>query len=490
MDKQENTTLEEQSDVNIEKKIMKFTKLNLTKKTKIIIAASVAVACIVYISVASYFQERFIWGTTVNGIDSSAMTTEEVEKRLQEQVEQYVLEIKCKDDKTEKILGTDIETKYVNGKDIEKAMEEQNPYGWFFALFKKKDVKTEVEFSYSEKALETKLESLQCMQKDSQKAPVNASLKYQDGSFVIIDEVPGTAIDEEAFQTAVKESVERMESSLDLDAAGCYKQPKFKADSEKVIKTQETLNKYLKTKVTYSLDSIEVTVDKELISKWISANEEMEPVISEKKVREFTDTLGKKYNTPNKSQVLVSPTGKKVTIGDAQKGRIVGSAAECKQLISEIKEGKTITREPILSQKPTSGTTYVWGNTYVEVDISAQHMWYISNGSVVFETDVVTGSPGRDTPAGVFQILTKKRNKTLRGNPMPNGELEYETPVDYWARITWSGVGFHDADWQEAFGGQRYKQGYGSHGCINMPHAAVAQFYNLISVGDPVIIHY
>ena len=71
-----------------------------------------------------------------------------------------------------------------------------------------------------------------------------------------------------------------------------------------------------------------------------------------------------------------------------------------------------------------------------------------------------------------------------------NGKREYETPVDYWARITWTGVGFHDATWQPAFGGQLYRQGYGSHGCINMPYNAVATFYGLISVGDPVVVHY
>ena len=144
-----------------------------------------------------------------------------------------------------------------------------------------------------------------------------------------------------------------------------------------------------------------------------------------------------------------------------------------------------------MAQKATPEGQYSWGRTYVEVDISAQHMWYIKNGEVIFNSAVVTGSPGRDTPAGVFEILTKKRDKILRGNIDPvTGEREYETPVDYWARITWSGVGFHDATWQPAFGGQLYKQGYGSHGCINMPYSAVAKFYSLISVGDPVVVHY
>ncbi|MBS5129001.1 MAG: L,D-transpeptidase family protein [Lachnospiraceae bacterium] len=49
-------------------------------------------------------------------------------------------------------------------------------------------------------------------------------------------------------------------------------------------------------------------------------------------------------------------------------------------------------------------------------------------------------------------------------------------------------MGFHDADWQTAFGGSRYLY-YDPHGCINMRPFDAAAFYDMISVGDPVIIH-
>lgn len=462
----------------------------LTKKAKIIIASVISVLCICYICIAVYFGDRFFWGTTVNGMDCSGKTVEDVEKDLQSQVEQYVLKINGTDGSVEEITGSDIESKYINGEDIQKAFEMQKPYLWPVSLFRKQNIETEVAFSYNQEALDKKIAQLECMKEENQIKPVSATLEYKDGQFTVKKEVPGTQIDEKKIYAVIHESVGLMEDVISLEEKGCYVSPAYTAESEKVIASQKELNKYLAAKITYSLDSIEVTVDKDEIAKWVSVNKDMNPVISEKRVRAFTDTLGDKYNTPNKSKTLVTPTGKEVTISGAILGRIVGSAAECEQLMKEIKEGKTVTREPIFSQKATSEGQYSWGNTYVEVDIAQQHMWYISNGSVVFEADVVTGSPGRDTPTGVFKILEKLRGKTLRGNRLPNGELEYETPVDYWARVTWSGVGFHDATWQEAFGGQRYKEGYGSHGCINMSMSDVTTFYNMISVGDPVIIHY
>ena len=56
--------------------------------------------------------------------------------------------------------------------------------------------------------------------------------------------------------------------------------------------------------------------------------------------------------------------------------------------------------------------------------------------------------------------------------------------------MTWTGIGFHDATWQAAFGGTRYKDGAGSHGCINMPLDQAAALFGMISVGTPVVIHY
>ncbi|MCG4788367.1 L,D-transpeptidase, partial [Roseburia faecis] len=57
------------------------------------------------------------------------------------------------------------------------------------------------------------------------------------------------------------------------------------------------------------------------------------------------------------------------------------------------------------------------GNTYAEVSISDQHVWFYKDGKCVFDASVVTGkhSSGDDTPKGVWYIMYKQRNTTLRG---------------------------------------------------------------------------
>ena len=52
-------------------------------------------------------------------------------------------------------------------------------------------------------------------------------------------------------------------------------------------------------------------------------------------------------------------------------------------------------------------------------------------------------------------MLYKESPSILVGENDPEtGEPIYKQEVRYWMQFTWSGVGFHDADWQPAFGGE------------------------------------
>ena len=442
-----------------------------------------------YLGISSYYKDKFVMGTNVNGVDCSEKALAEVEAMLQKQVEEYALTIQLANGGKEVLEGTDMGIKYGGYKQLKEAFDEQNAYLWPMALFEENNIKAEIVFEYDQEKLNTLIATLECVKPENQVAPVSATVVYKDGTFVIQDEVYGTQLDLTKVNEAIHTKVSAMEQEVNLEECGCYVQPVYKKDSKEVLAAQAELNKYISASITYSLDNIEVVVDKDEIVAWVSVDANMIPIIDAAKVKAFTDTLGKKYNTANRGGVITTPTGKQANVAVAGYGRQVGSQEDCNQLISEIKEGKTVTRSPIISRQATPEGQFAWGTTYVEVDITEQHMWYIVNGQVAFETDVVTGKKGKnDTPTGTYTILEKIKGKYLRGR-LVNGKPSYVTWVDYWMRVTWSGIGFHDAGWQPTFGGDRYVNN-GSHGCINMPPAKAKEFYGMLSVGCPVIIHY
>lgn len=122
------------------------------------------------------------------------------------------------------------------------------------------------------------------------------------------------------------------------------------------------------------------------------------------------------------------------------------------------------------------------GDTYVEVSLNDQHMWYIVDGDVYLESDCVTGNYGSaDTPKGYFSVNAKISPCTLKGD-------DYTSYVTYWMPFIGGGWGLHDADWRSSFGGNIYK-GNGSHGCVNLPPKVAKEMYAVIEVGTPVIVY-
>ena len=73
-------------------------------------------------------------------------------------------------------------------------------------------------------------------------------------------------------------------------------------------------------------------------------------------------------------------------------GWAIDQAAEAAQLAQEIQSGTQTTREPIYEQTANSHGLNDLGNTYIEVDLSNQHMYYYQSGSLIFDSEFVSGN--------------------------------------------------------------------------------------------------
>ena len=458
--------------------------------TAIAVVAVLGVLAGIYFGMAKKYETCFVPGTVVNGTDCSGKTVADVEAMLQKQVEEYTLVITGANEYREEILATEIDIVYNGEGLLDDEFKNQNEYMWPKGLFEKHEITAEAKFQYDSAKLNERIASLNCLKPENQVAAVAATVVYQDGQFVIQDETYGTQVDATKLTDTIIAAISGFQTTLDLTEAGCYIQPRFTKDSAEVVAARDEMNKYLTANITYSLDGITVNVDKNQICQWISVDENMTPVISKDGVRAFAKTLNAKYDTPNRGGEITTPRGKVVSMPLARYGRTVGTDSETNQLINDIKDGKTVTREPVFSRGETPEGQSIWGHTYMEVDITEQHIWFVVNGQVALETDVITGTKGKhDTPTGVFSILEKVQKKTLRGRPGPDGKPSYLQPVDYWMRVTWSGIGFHDAGYRGTFLSHEYLTN-GSHGCINMPPAKAAELYGMLPIGTPVVIHY
>ena len=192
--------------------------------------------------------------------------------------------------------------------------------------------------------------------------------------------------------------------------------------------------------------------------------------------------LAKKYDTFGYPRQFKTSTGETITVSGGDYGWLMARNDTTTKLIEAIKSGKSQTIEPEYTYKGYVRDTNDIGNTYVEVSLSAQHMWFYKNGQLLVDTDVVTGNHnlGHDTKTGIYAIMYKERNATLVGE-------DYSSPVKYWMPF-YANVGIHDASWRTTFGGSEYLSN-GSHGCVNTPEANAEKIFNNIEKGVPVVVY-
>lgn len=453
-----------------------------------------SVICLIYVAISVYFMSHFFVNTKINGKNFSGKTASDVEKYLQTNIKDYKLTILENEGRQDVISGSEIGLEYRAGTETEKLLKDQNGFAWPKAFFMENSRKVSVNVSYNEESLNQRISQLSCLQTEQTPAE-NAKPEFDGNQYVIKPEVYGNAVDKERLTEQVKVHITEFQPQLDMVETKCYAKPKYTEDSKEVQEACDAMNKYVNASITYPMNE-PVVVDKALISQWLQVDGEMKVSLNTEAMKQWFTAFGDKYDTQGTTRTFTTPAGKSATVTGGTYGWSIDEDTELVNLQNSILNGEVVTREPAYYAGGTAAahSGQDWGNTYAEVDMSAQHMWYIQNGQVVLETDVVTGEPipSKITPEGVYSLMWKQPNSVLVGDINPDtGEPAYRTKVKYWMQVTSSGVGFHDAIWQTAFGGTLYQiPGTGSHGCINMPLDQAAALFNMIEPGTPVIFHW
>ena len=458
-------------------------KLNKKKLTIAIIAAFVVVLAVLYFGLALYFQGHFTFRTSINGIEVSMASTKGVEKKITKNTAGYVLTLAEREDESETITGEAISlTPKFNG-DVEKLLRQQNGFAWPYYLFHPCNFETETMVEFDQDALETVIADLKCMDESGWTESQDAKIKdYTKDGYEIEPEVYGTTIDKHALEEALEEAVVTLQDKLDLSEAGCYVDPKVTKEDDSLNKALDTLNQYTGITITYDgLDEKEKLTG-ETISEWLSVDDAYKVKIDEDAVLTYVKTIAKQYNTMYGNRTLDTSYNQPVTIYGGSYGWKVDNAAEVEMIVEDMKAGEDVTREPMYSQTANSHGEKDYGDTYIEINLTAQHLFFYKDGALIVDTDFVSGSlkDSHGTPTGSYGLTYKTKDATLRGP-------DYESKVSFWMPFN-GDVGMHDASWRGTFGGTIYKR-TGSHGCVNLPYSAAKTIYENIEAGYPVLVY-
>ncbi|MFR3228589.1 MAG: peptidoglycan binding domain-containing protein [Mediterraneibacter gnavus] len=387
-----------------------------------------AVICLIYVAISVYFMSHFFVNTKINGKNFSGKTASDVEKYLQTNIKDYKLTILENEGRQDVISGSEIGLEYRAGTETEKLLKDQNGFAWPKAFFTENSRKVSVNVSYNEESLNQRISQLSCLQTEQTPAE-NAKPEFDGNQYVIKPEVYGNAVDKERLTEQVKVHITEFQPQLDMVETKCYAKPKYVEDSKEVQEACDAMNKYVNASITYPMNE-PVVVDKALISQWLQVDGEMKVSLNTEAMKQWFTAFGDKYDTQGTTRTFTTPAGKSATVTGGTYGWSIDEDTELVNLQNSILNGEVVTREPAYYAGGTAAahSGQDWGNTYAEVDMSAQHMWYVQNGQVVLETDVVTGEPipSKITPEGVYSLMWKQPNSVLVGDIKPEtGKPEY-----------------------------------------------------------------
>lgn len=461
------------------------------------IGASVLVACLVgFIVVAGTYKGKFLPNTLVNTVDVAGMTTEEASYTLLQSMHAGDLHLMDHNGKEVVFNAADFDATYSVPDGALAEASEESPYSWVGKLFGSTEYQIQYDYHYNADKLRGLIDSYDWGSEVSQDAHI---VRQENGDFTIEPETLGDQFDTNILMEYLNEQLSDGKIILNMTDSGCYEPYMAQITKDTLQSELELYNSYAKCNITFDFEDRKKKVDSSMIVDWIMTlpdgsvmkDRDGSLLFDREQVYAFVEQMAAETDTWGTSRSFYATYDGWITVpwnGDysSNYGWLIDKDATTDQLIDLMRSGQSASVEPVYAQKGLVRGADDIGNTYVEVDISAQHMWVYKNNVVVLESDIVSGTetdPKRRTPRGICQIWSHESPRKL-GTYAVQG---YECWVDYWMPFNYLGCGFHDLG-RSRYGGSVYMYN-GSHGCINLPHSVAKEMYNITFNGMPAIIH-
>ncbi|MGM9903647.1 ErfK/YbiS/YcfS/YnhG family protein [Enterococcus sp. 10A9_DIV0425] len=433
---------------------------------------------------STYYANRFLPKTEINSINVGNLTVAQANTKLQDTYSNEKISIKENGTTWKEIAKSELGYKDDFSSDLTPILQSQNAWTWgmnYVSAAEKQEIDPIASNSeLLDQTINTLTTELTAM--NQERTPTeDATIEKSGDTFKIKPEVKGNTIDIKAVAKKLTTAINDGQETIDLTEF--QEKPAVTSTDKKLNEQLNAMNDIAKVKGTYSINGETITIPASDILNWLTY-EDGKVGLDTEQVRQYVTELGTKYNTSTNDTKFKSTKRGEVTVPAGTYSWTIQTDAETESLTEAILAGEDFTRSPIVQGSTTADHKLI-EDTYIEVDLENQHMWYYKDGKVALETPIVSGKPSTPTPSGVFYVWNKEENATLKGTN--DDGTPYESPVKYWLPVDWTGVGIHDSDWQPEYGGDLWKT-RGSHGCVNTPPNVMKELYGMIEKGVPVLI--
>lgn len=492
-----------------------------TRGPVVLCIMTIVLLCLGYLGLALYYRTGFAVNTWINGVYCTGSSVQEVNAQLLEQTE-------APEDFTivgyDKVGSDSVETSWtVSMESLQRALDyeaslnryltAQNSWFWIGNILLHREHRLEATVSIEEAALQEFWEEIAKGFREEE----DYRIEYDESVGYTLYDGLHHRLDEKKAYEAVRSAILMGESDVNLIDADCYYDVTLTEAQEKQAHIWRQIEHFQENGPVYDFGDGAEKPDAAQMAAFLQKETPgglpvqddngyfvLTPDGAADWIREMAaihDTYGKEWAFQSTRGDIVYVQG--VTYGTTinQKREAIWLQGYLERLAAwedasdgEMQEaGRTMPGNTMVSSAEVRTPEYTrdayhrgcadLGDTYIEVDLGVQKLYYYVDGELVLETDVVSGNARRrmSTPEGVNYVYNKQKNRTLRG---PG----YATPVKFWMPVK-GAIGIHDADWRSEFGGDIYKTN-GSHGCVNLPPEVTKELYEKVEIGTPVVMFY
>ena len=460
------------------------------KKIIICFVSLIVTASAVYFFLAYYYKDSFSFGTWINGVYCTGKTIEEINQELLLERENKIFTIVLKNGSTELLDADSFQYKEDYTKALQEEMKSQNPIFWGRNLFHTNSKILLPEVTCDMERLKSVLDHKDFMKVNQHISSPKVKIMESDSGFMLFDNTE-SILNYEYATAKIITSILAGENKIVLDDGLSYEKIKMTSDMQKTYQLWEKVREFQDFRVRYLFGDTEEILDSAVVADWITVDENGafvldengDLILNQEMVAEYVASLASEYDTLGGTRVFQATRGEMVTIEGGTYGNQLNQKAETDYLINAFLQNNDADRIPEYTKSAKKQGSDDVGDTYIEIDMTSQTLYYYEKNELILTTPVVTGNLkyGRETPERACYVYAKQKNRILRG---PG----YAAHVNFWMPVN-GNIGIHDAKWRDEFGGEIYKTD-GSHGCINTPYDAMKQLYDMVEIGTPVIMYY
>lgn len=443
---------------------------------------------LIYFIVFAAYSGKFLPNTYINQVNVGGMTAEKAEQTLLESARISDLSLVTVRGDTVQFKPEDFDAAYSLPENSMDAAASENHLVWIKKLFSPTEYTIKYNFSFSETKLLDLIRSYDWGNAESKDAYIQ---KNESGRYEIVPETQGDKFDTKSLAAYIGQQLQIGSFHVDMASSGCYDAFAAKVKTEDLTEKLDVCNHFADCTITFDFSDRQKVIDGQMISDWADVNEAGDIIFNEDAIAQFVAEMAAETDTYGYPLEFNSTLDGLITLpwtDSSNYGWQISQSDTVDQILTLLTAGETVTVEPVYT---SWGRGYCrsgngLGSTYIEVDISAQHVWCYRDGVLQMDSDCVTGTetdPSRATHRGICQILSRERD-TVLGTMEVQG---YATPVSYWMPFNYNGEGLHDLG-RWAYGGDIYMYN-GSHGCVNLPYSFAGSVYDFTEYGMPVIVH-